>query len=68
MLESNQNITTFMHHRRRAMTWWNNLSLNVQKELTKFDHKNRHPVTLTGREIQKLFDKYSDWENSKTGE
>lgn len=41
--------------RQKAMTWWNELSWTEKGNLMEDDLKHRHPQSLTGSEIEKLW-------------
>lgn len=41
--------------RQKAMTWWNELSWTEKGNLMEGDFKHRHPQSLTGSEIEKLW-------------
>ncbi len=45
-----------MKNREEAMQWWNNLKHSEKGLYMEGDFKHRHPQSLTGREIEILYD------------
>lgn len=42
--------------REEAMSWWNETDWTEKGHLMEGEFKHRHPQSLTGREIQKLYE------------
>ena len=52
----NKSNWEFKARRRQAIEWWNNINFNIQCDILKENNYSiRHPHTLTGREIETIW-------------